>query len=291
MTGVKLDFCEHPAQQQTPSQICNRKEIAITQKEVTKLLDKGVIVVSSHEPDEFISNIFLRREKDGSYRMILNLKELNEFVVYHHFKMDSLQAAARLMKPGCFMASIDLNDAYYSVPIHRDYQKYLKVEFNGVLYQYTCLPNGLSSAPRLFTKLMKSVYATLREEGNINLGYIDYSYLQGDTATECACNVNATKALMQNLGFIPHLEKSVFNPTQIIVFFGFILNSVAKTIFPTPDKITKSIQCCSALLDNNNPTIQDLAEVIGVIVANFPGIEFGPLHYRNLDRDKVRTTH
>jgi hypothetical protein len=29
--------------------------------------------------------------------------------------MDSLQAATELMKPGCFMASIDLKDAYYSV--------------------------------------------------------------------------------------------------------------------------------------------------------------------------------
>jgi hypothetical protein len=78
---------------------------------VVKLLDKGVSVGSSHEPDEFISNIFLQK-KDGTYRMILNLKQLNEFIVYRHFKMDSLQAATELMKPGCFMASIDLKDAY-----------------------------------------------------------------------------------------------------------------------------------------------------------------------------------
>ena len=90
--------------------------------------------------------------------MILNLKLFNEFVQYHHFKMDTLESAIRMMKPGCYMASINLKDAYYSVPVATEHQKYLKFLFNGTLYQYTCLPNGLSSAPRIFTKLLKPVY-------------------------------------------------------------------------------------------------------------------------------------
>ena len=62
---------------------------------------------------EFISTIFLRSKKDGSYRTILNLKQFNEFVQYRHFKMDTLDTVIRMMKPGCYMASIDLKDAYY----------------------------------------------------------------------------------------------------------------------------------------------------------------------------------
>ena len=42
--------------------------------------------------------------------------------------MDSLQAATELMKPGCFMASIDLKDAYYTVPVHHEFQKHLKFQ-------------------------------------------------------------------------------------------------------------------------------------------------------------------
>jgi len=81
--------------------------------------------------------------------MILNLKQFNESVEYHHFQMDTLKTVTRIIKPGCFMASVDIQDAYYTVPIHSDHQKYLKFMFNGTLYQYTCLPNGLSSAPRI----------------------------------------------------------------------------------------------------------------------------------------------
>ncbi|CAB4015840.1 Hypothetical predicted protein [Paramuricea clavata] len=90
--GVKLEFSEKPVYKHAPCQTFNGKEAAPVRDEVEKLLDKGVIVGSSHEPDKFISNIFLRK-KDGTYRMILNLKQLNEFIVYRHFKMDSLQAA------------------------------------------------------------------------------------------------------------------------------------------------------------------------------------------------------
>ena len=39
------------------------------------------------------------------------------FVEYHHFKMDTLESVVKIMKPDCYMASIDLKDAYYTVAI------------------------------------------------------------------------------------------------------------------------------------------------------------------------------
>ena len=53
--------------------------------EINKLLTKGVLEVSSPEPGKFVLPIFLRPKQDGSHRMILNLKPLNEFVQNHHF--------------------------------------------------------------------------------------------------------------------------------------------------------------------------------------------------------------
>ena len=68
--------------------------------------------------------------------------------------MESLASAICLMTPGSYMASVDLQDAYYSVPVDESYQKYLKLSWKGELFQFTCLLNGLASAPRLFTKLL-----------------------------------------------------------------------------------------------------------------------------------------
>ena len=93
--------------------------------EIFRLLEKNIIVESTHEEGEFLSAIFTRPKCSGGYRRILNLSKLNEFVEYHHFKMDTLEVAMKLIDPHCFMASIDLKDAYCSVPIHDDHQKYL----------------------------------------------------------------------------------------------------------------------------------------------------------------------
>jgi hypothetical protein len=116
--------------------------------EITKLLGKGVLKL------EYFSPIFTRPKKDGSQRIILNLKSLNQHVTYHHFKMDSIWSAIRLMKPNCYMASIDMKDAYYSVPIHPGYQKYLKFNWKGKQYRFVCFPNGLAICHRKFTKLL-----------------------------------------------------------------------------------------------------------------------------------------
>lgn len=81
-------------------------------------------------------------------RIILNLRELNESVEYHRFKMETLQHAIQMMTPGCFMASIDLKDAYYSIPVCEADRKFLRFMWEGRLYQYTCLPNGLAEEER-----------------------------------------------------------------------------------------------------------------------------------------------
>ena len=240
---------------------------------------------SSPEIGDFVSTIFLRPKKDGTHRTILNLKQFNEFVEYHHFKMDTLETAINMVKPGCYMASVDLKDAYYTVPIDLGLPKFLKFWFDGKYFQYIWLPNGLASAPRVFTKLLKPVYSALRSAGHRSSGYIDDYYLQGDTFEECRANVIDTTTFMQ-LGFFVHPDKLVFLPTQRLTFLGFFLDSVHMTVTPTEDRVGKILSNCNLLLQNDNPTIRHVAEVIGILVSNFPGAQYGPLHYRHLERCK-----
>ena len=171
--GCQLEFCDPPCQVQAPRAVkLSSKEKNITTIEINKLLSKGVIREATHVPGEFISTIFTRPKKDGSHRLILNLKKLNEHIVYHHFRMDSLHSATQLMKHYCWMAVLDLKDAYYSVPIRTEDRKYLRFKHEGQLYEFVCLPNGLSSAPRVFTKLLKPALARLRD-GVLLVIYID----------------------------------------------------------------------------------------------------------------------
>ena len=135
--------------------------------EIAKLVSKEVLQITTRVPDCFILNTLIRPKKDGAFRMILNLKPLNKFVDYHHFKMDTFRTALKLIRPGCFMASVDLKDAYYATPIAEEDRKLrLMLQWKGKYYQFTCLPNGLPSAPRIFTKILKPVYTRLRSIGH-----------------------------------------------------------------------------------------------------------------------------
>ena len=287
--GCQIEFKSNtPHQMKHPKEIkFSNVETGFIDTEIKRLLEKGVIVPSCHETGEFVLTIFVRPKPDGSHWLILNLKRFNEHVAYHHFKMESLKSAVQMMKPGCYVASVDLKDAYYSVHVDIKYQKFLKFYWRGNLYQYTCLPNGLACAPRLFTKLLKPVYSTLSSQGHLSVGYIDDSYLQGNTIQNCQNNIQKTVNLFTSLGFLVHPEKSVLVPTQKLTFLGFILDSEHMIISLTPERARAIKEAAKRQLAKPNSTIRELAEVIGKLVAAFQGCLYGPLHYRQLERDKI----
>ena len=70
-----------------------------------------------------------------------------------------------LLRKGDFMVKIDLKDAYLTVPIRKNHQTFLKFVWKEAMYEFACLPFWLASAPRVFTKLMKSVVGLLRQLG------------------------------------------------------------------------------------------------------------------------------
>ena len=285
--GCTIEFHENPAQYRVPREIIfSAQETEVMDMEIKKYLRKGIIVASQHEKGEYISNVFLRPKKDGTHRMILNLKSLNDSVTKRHFKMQTLNSVLQLMKPNCFMASIDWKDAYFCCPVHKHFQKFLKFTWKGTLYQFVCLPNGLSSAPRLFTKLTKPVLSHLREMGHINSIFIDDVYVQGDTELECRTNVMDTVQVSLDAGFVPHPVKSVFMPTQSLLYLGFILNSVTMTVQLTEEKIMRLKSMCALVGKKENIQIRQLAELVGLMVAAFPAVQYARLYYRVLDNEK-----
>lgn len=288
ISGARIDFTVPILQLSVPKPITfSPAECSLIQIELDNLLRKGVIERASHSEGEFISNIFFRPKKDGNIRIILNLKMLNEAVEYHHFKMDTLHSGVEQMTQGCWMASVDLKDAYYSIPVHTCDRKYLRFWWKGVLLQFTAWPNGLSEAPRKFTKIMKVPFGDLRKRGHANSAYIDDSLLLALTQEGCQDNIEATVHLVDSLGFTVHPLKSVLRPMQIVVFLGFVLNSLLMIVSLTQDKAQKIKLMCQLLLTKNVCTIREFAEVIGSLVAASPGVEYASVFIKRLEHDKV----
>ena len=180
------------------------------------------------------------------------------------------------------MASIGLTNVYYTVPVAPEHRKYLRFMWGGKLFQYTCLPNGLSSAPRYFTKLLKPVYGILHSQGHLNVGYIDDSYLQDSSFSDSSQNIQATICLFENLGFVINKEKLVLQPCQKLVLLGSILDSILMRVYLTPDKTGRVLAACQMLLCWNYVSIGEVAQVIGLLVSSLPAVQYGPPFYRSL---------
>lgn len=153
---------------------------------------------------------------------------------------------------------------------------------------YNALPMGLTSSPRIFTKVMKPPLAQLRKLGGTISGYIDDFFILGQSREECARTVKEAVRLFIRLGFYVHPVKSEIDPSQSLTFLGFILNSLSMTVMLTQEKRDRIRSLCSEVLNGDLFPIRYVAKVIGKIVSSFPGVEFGRLHYRHLERDKIQ---
>jgi hypothetical protein len=201
-------LAETPFQHTIPKALSfNVSEQNLIESEFNRFLNCNIIekVDNITQRDEFISNIFIRPKKDGKIRIILNLKQFNDsFMENIHFKMETLQHAINSMRKNCFFASVDLSEAFYSIPIRMQDRKYFRFIYNGQEYQFTALVMGLTTSPRVFTKVMKPVFASLRGKGHISLAYIDDSILH-------ACKQ------------ITYIDDSILHACIQITFLGFIL--------------------------------------------------------------------
>ena len=260
----------------------------VVQDEIEKLEEKQVIQKANNIQGQIVSNIFVREKKDGTYRMILNLKEMNKMIDKTHFKMETLESAISLMKKGCYFTSIDLKDAYFSVKIDPEYRKFFRFRFQGTLYEFMALPQGFKESPRIFTKLLKPVLGHLRSKGYEIVAYIDDSLILGDSKEQCLLATQETGRLFDRLGFTIHPSKSCFDAAQRILFLGFVLCSLSMTVSVSDEKAESICKFIVDILERENISIRIFAKIIGCLVALNPGVWIGPVFWRRLEIEKIK---
>ena len=109
--GAKILFFTIPPSTVKNNPKFTQPETDAIDNEISKLLQKGV-EKPYHEEGEFIS-IFVTPKSDGGYRLILNLKSLNEDIDTEHFEMHGLKEILKLVERNRYMAALDIKDAYY----------------------------------------------------------------------------------------------------------------------------------------------------------------------------------
>ena len=163
---VGITFLHRPQLTHQNTTFRNRNSHQDLQQAVDALLSKGATErVLSKSSLGFYSQLFLVPKKTGDLRSVIDLSPLNRHMVMPHFKMETQGSIKTAIRSQEWTVSIDLRDAYLQVLMHRAVRKYLRFVVNKRTHQFTCLPFGLATSPREFTKLLRPVVALLRKRG------------------------------------------------------------------------------------------------------------------------------
>ena len=134
------------------------KEDLFLVDKIKLLLQKGVINEPQHQKGEYISLNFLVPKSEDFFRIIVNLKILNENMTHFIFEMETITSALTLVTPYCYIPKKDRKDAYCFFPILPEHQKCLKFYFRKNLYGFKFLLIGVCSNPQEFTKVFTKVH-------------------------------------------------------------------------------------------------------------------------------------
>ncbi len=104
-------------------------QLEIIESKIAALLGKRAIQ-ETHEIG-FISSIFTIPNISAGFWPVINLKALNNFVAYNHFKMEGLSTVKSIIQPNDWLAKIDLTDAYLTVPMHQSHHRFFQLHGRG----------------------------------------------------------------------------------------------------------------------------------------------------------------
>ncbi|XP_066590815.1 uncharacterized protein [Prorops nasuta] len=287
ISGYEIIFnCQISGNEDFVEPLRSNQEIMDYRLAIRSLLDKGAIARCKAQKGQFLSSYFLIPKASGGMRFILNLKKLNMYISATHFKMEDIRTAIRLVRKNFFMASLDLEDAYFLVPILKKSRKFLRFKFENTIYEFTSMPFGLCTAPLVFTKFMRPVVCHLRGQGLLSVIYLDDILRIGRDEITCRKNVESTKNLLESLGFIINYEKSVLVPSKKGKYLGFILDSVFMTL-ELPVKKKEIIKNSAKELVKGNKSASQAIKYAWMHIRNLENLKYKELMKNEEDYDTL----
>ena len=235
--------------------------------EIKALLEKGAIERVKDHPRLCLSPIFVIPKRSGKLRMILNMKRINKHIPPVHFRMETLASILPLIREGDYAISLDLKDAYFHVPIHPASRDLLGFAFQNETYRFRVLPFGLRPAPRVFTRVVAVLAASLRSRGLRLFCYLDDWLLLAESETLLLDQVQILVESTQNLGFLINWDKSELSPSRTPLFLGARLDIPGRLARPSQDRIRSVSAAARQLLSATRVSARQWLQFLGYLAS------------------------
>ena len=252
---------------------------------VQDLLKKRAVepVANTHSAG-FYSRLFTVPKSSGDLRPVIDLSTLNRFIWCPHFQMETAVSIRRSIRPGEWVTSVDLSDAYLHVPLAPSIRKYFRFMVRGQVYQFRVLPFGLCTAPREFTKLLQPVLQELRSTGIRVHAYLDDWAIRSPSETQGNEDTTTVIQLLVELGWLINFPKSELSPRQRFGFVGLFFDTLQGLVAPQQKFQLRMHYILRELKSHPGWTARKLHSLVGLLQFLAPLVHRGRMHLRVVQR-------
>ena len=227
-------------------------------------------------------HVFLVRKASGGWRPVIDLKNLNTHIHAPHFRMFTTSSVLSSVEKGDYAFKIDLQDAYFHVPIHPSSRKYLRFAFENRVYQFQVLPFGLNTAPQVFTRLGHTVTAYLHRQGVSVIPHLDDWLVHHPDRQILQPHQALLIDTLDLVGFILNQKKSELDLTQDLQFLGIHLRlDLGRALLPE-SKAGEIVACAHHLSSLKVLNYSQVSHLMGSLNWASGLIPLGRLYLRTL---------
>ncbi len=156
----------------------------------------------------------------------------------------------------------------------------MRFAFEGVAYQYTVLPFGLSLAPRTFTRCMDAALSPLRQMGIRILNYLDDWLILAQSEAVLTSHKTLLLSHLDHLGLRVNFAKSILSPSQRVSFLGTVIDSVQMTATVSAERAMTIQHHAASFKEGTVHPLKAFQKMLGLMAAASPVLRLGLLRMR-----------
>ncbi|GFV30702.1 retrovirus-related Pol polyprotein from transposon 17.6 [Trichonephila clavipes] len=251
--------CQHPRR----LAFTERQEV---NKQIEEWLNEGIIRPSS---SEYASPIVMVKKKDGSSRMCIDYRKLNQKLVKDKFPLPIIEDVLDTLQEAKVYSTLDLRNGFFHVDVDEDCRKYTSFIVPDGQFEFNKIPFGLSTSPGVFQRYVSSIFRDLTRKG-IVISYLDDLVIPAKNEQEGLEKLKIIFEVAKKYGLEIKFKKCQFLKKKIeflghIVESGTIKPSPTKTLavrkFPEPTTV-KQVQSFLGLTGYFRKYIKDYSKIV-----------------------------